>query len=564
MSASRAPAAPPQAVTGAGLRHGLERALGRLAEQRDRINDLNVFPVPDGDTGTNMHLTLEAALAEAARLPSGDSVGAVAQAAAHGSLMGARGNSGVILSQVLRGVAAGCRGAEEMGPEMLARALEEGSKVAYAAVKRPVDGTILSVAREAAGAASRAAADGLAISAVLEAAVAEAWDSVERSRDQLEALRQAGVVDAGGFGLAVILSALAEALGGSDSAWLESLPVATNSSTESELEPGAEPHGGSGVMAFSAPHGGFGYCTEFSLVGAELEPLAVRAKLGSEAEDDSALVVGDPGLLHIHIHTHEPWEVLTRAAALGRIERLKVEDMSSQHREARRRVGGVTRDRRIALGVVVVAPGFGFHQLLLGLGAAAVVEGGQGMNPATEDILRGIDEAQADEIILLPNNPNLVLGAEQAARVSRREVAVVPSHNLPQGVAALLAFDPEASLEVNRKRMLHEMTQVHAIEVTTATKDSSYDGGEIHRGQVIALLDGRLVAAGADLPEVVVDSLEHLADDSVEVITLYRGARVQVAEAERLEGRIRERFPEWEVERHDGGQDLYPYIISAE
>ncbi|MHB1576464.1 MAG: DAK2 domain-containing protein [Candidatus Dormibacteria bacterium] len=558
MATSRVLSSLPNAVSGAGLRYGLERAVGRLLEQRDRINDLNVFPVPDGDTGTNMHLTLEAALAETAQLPPQASVAAVAQAAAHGSLMGARGNSGVILSQVLRGVSAGCQAAEEMGPEMLAHALEQGSTVAYAAVKRPVEGTILSVVRDAAQAAVRSAAKGQTIAEVLQAAVAEAWDSVERSRELLETLREAGVVDAGGFGLAVILSALSEALGIGQSAWPDALALVSSPSA------GEMADGPAGVMAFTAPHSGFGYCTEFSLVGAELQPLEVRARLGSEAEDDSALVVGDPGLLHIHIHTHEPWQVLTRAADLGRIERLKVEDMTSQHQEARRRHGRGGREARLALGVVVVAPGFGFHQLLLGLGAAAVVEGGQGMNPTTADLLRGIDEAQADQIILLPNNPNLVLGAEQAARVSRREVAVVPTRNLPQGVAALLAFDPEASLDVNRQRMQREMAQVRSIEVTTAIKDSSYEKGEIARGDTIALLDGQLVAAGSDLAEVVLAALDRLSDARVEVITLYRGARVQVAEAEKLEQRIRARFPEWEVERHDGGQDLYPYIISAE
>ncbi|HVD02689.1 MAG TPA: DAK2 domain-containing protein [Candidatus Dormibacteraeota bacterium] len=556
-----AAAVTPAAISGAGLRHGLQRAVGRLAQQRDRINDLNVFPVPDGDTGTNMHLTLEAALAEASQLPPEAPLSKVSEAAAHGSLMGARGNSGVILSQVLRGVAAGCSGATEMGPDVLARALDEGSKAAYRAVKRPVDGTILSVVRDAAAAADTAAEqDGAGVGEVLQAAVAEAWAAVERSREQLDVLREAGVVDAGGFGLAVILSALAEALGGPE-AWPEAALVGLSPLHERE-EP--ETLAMAGMLATTIPHGGFGYCTEFSLVGADLEPLAVRAQLGSEADDDSALVVGDPGLLHIHIHTQEPWQVLTKAAEMGLIERLKVEDMTAQHREARHRAGAGGRDRRLALGVILVAPGFGFHQLLLGLGAAAVVEGGQGMNPSTEDLLRGMEEAQANQIILLPNNPNLVLGAEQAARISRREVAVVPSRNLPQGISALLAFDPEAPIEVNRQRMVRAMTEVHAIEVTEAVRDSTFDQGLVHKGDVIALLDGELVVAGEELHDVVVRALDRLPKGSVEVVTLYRGARVQLDDAERLEQRIRSRFPTLEVERHDGGQAIYPYIISAE
>ncbi len=551
----------PTAISGAGLRHGLGRAVGRLAQQRDRINDLNVFPVPDGDTGTNMHLTLEAALAEASQLPPDAPLWQVSEVAAHGSLMGARGNSGVILSQVLRGVAAGCSGELEMGPAVLARALDEGSKAAHRAVKRPVDGTILSVIRDAAAAAVSAAEPaGIGVSEVLQAAVAEAWAAVERSRDQMDVLRDAGVVDAGGFGLAVILSALAEAMGGPE-AWPEAALVGLSSRPERDESDLRAPRG---LLATKAPVGGFGYCTEFSLVGAALEPTAVRAQLGSEAEDDSALVVGDAGLLHIHIHTKEPWEVLSKAAEMGRIERLKVEDMTAQHREAKTRAGVAGRDRRLALGVVLVAPGFGFHQLLLGLGAGAVVEGGQGMNPSTEDLLRGMEEAQANQIILLPNNPNLVLGAEQAARISRREVAVVPSRNLPQGISALLAFDPEAPIEVNRRRMVQAMTEVHAIEVTEAVRDSTYDQGSVRKGDVIALLDGELVVAGSDLHDVVVRALERIQDGSVEVVTLYRGARVQLDDTERLEQRIRSRFPGLEVERHDGGQAIYPYIISAE
>ncbi|MHB1524844.1 MAG: DAK2 domain-containing protein [Candidatus Dormibacteria bacterium] len=548
----------PATVTGAGLRLGLGRALERLAQQRDRINDLNVFPVPDGDTGTNMHLTLAAALAEANHLPAQASVTQVAQAVAHGSLMGARGNSGVILSQILRGVASGCDQQEQMGPDVLARALREGAEVAYRAVKRPVEGTILSVVKDAAAAAQVAVAGGKPTAEVLQAAVSEAWDAVERSRDQLEVLRQAGVVDAGGFGLAVIFSALAEVMTGSDGIGLPGPVLARPSSNGVRVEP-------LGVLAAEIPVSGFGYCTEFSLVGSALDPLEVRARLGSEAEDDSALVVGDPGLMHVHIHTQEPWEVLTRAATLGKIERLKVEDMTTQHHEARLRVGsGACNEGRLAVGVVVVAPGFGFHQLLLGLGAAAVVEGGQGMNPSTEDLLTGIEEAQATQVLLLPNNPNLILGAEQAARVSRHEVKVVPSRNLPQGIAALLAFDPDARLEVNRQRMQRAMAEVHAIEVTKAVRDSQYPEGEIARGDVIALLDGQLVAAGADLAEVVLGALSKLPEASLEVVTLYRGASVQIGDSERLEARIRERFPHLEVERHDGGQALYPYIISAE
>jgi len=551
----------PHVVTGAGMRRGLARALSRLAEQRDWINDLNVFPVPDGDTGTNMHLTLEAASAEVNSLPGKASVDEVAQAAAHGSLMGARGNSGVILSQVLRGVAAGCRGQERIGPKQLAEALEEGARSAYRAVKRPVEGTILTVARDAAAKASQVVAEDGSSAEVLQAAAAEAWAAVDRSKEQLDVLRQAGVVDAGGFGLAVILSAMAEEMAGTKVPLPDQLLV----DGASLAQDGPEPEPRHEVFDGEVPEGGFGYCTEFILVGSGVDLDEVRGRLVSEPEDDSALVVGDKGLIHVHLHTKEPWSVLSRAAAMGHIERLKVEDMTGQHQDARRRpAAAMGWGRRRALGVVAVAPGSGFQQLLLGLGAAVVVEGGQAMNPSTEDLLKGIDQAKAAQVVVLPNNPNLVLGAEQAARVSPHEVAVVPSRNLPQGIAALLAFDPEARLEVNRQRMQAVMGEVHAIEVTEAMRDSQFEGGEIARGDVIALLDGDLVASGKDLPKVVLEALGRLEDGSFEVVTLFRGSTSQVSDSEVLADQIRSRFPGVEVECHDGGQALYPYIISAE
>jgi DAK2 domain fusion protein YloV len=558
-AADIATAGSPLEVTAEGLREGLERALERLFEQRERINELNVFPVPDGDTGSNMHLTLEAACLEVEKLPPTAAVPAVAGAAAHGSLMGARGNSGVILSQVLRGFSTQCQGHDSLDAKGLCQALQEGSRVAYLAVKRPVEGTILSVIRDAAQAAQQTFESGSDLTRVLQAMVAEAWAAVERSREQMEVLRQAGVVDAGGFGLAVILSAISDRITG-PAGW----PVALEARVAAG---GGWPVGapGGGVAAVSAPEGGFGYCTEFSLLGSELDPLEFRARLGNESDDDSALVVGDRGLLHVHIHTPEPWEVLSRAAQVGRIERLKVEDMTDQHRQARERAIAVAEKASGApLGVVAVAQGQGFRELLLGLGAAAVVEGGQGMNPSTEQLLRAMSEAGTHQSLVLPNNPNLVLGAEQAARVSPRSAAVVKSRNLPQGIAALLAFDPESSLEVNRHRMERALVGVHAVEVTNAVRDSRVGDRDIAKGEVVGMLDGRLVSSGGEVEEVVLAALGELPPGSVEVVTIYRGAEVAGAAAEGLAGAIRQRFPNLEVECHDGGQALYPFILSAE
>jgi DAK2 domain fusion protein YloV len=556
--ADAADSEPPLAVTGPGLRKGLDRALERLSEQRDHINELNVFPVPDGDTGTNMHLTMEAAWNEFSRLPEDAPISAVTSAAAHGSLMGARGNSGVILSQVLRGWSVPTRDRETLDAAGLCEALAEGSRVAYLAVKRPVEGTILSVARESAQAAQKALDQGADLGELLDALVAEAWSAVERSRDQMQVLRQAGVVDAGGFGLAVILSAIAEQITDRPS----TPEAADEGEGERRMPVAAVPRG---VAAVDAPEGGFGYCTEFALVGSELGASEIRAKLGDEAADDSALVVGEPGLLHVHVHTKEPWEVLTRAAKMGRIERLKVEDMTVQHHEAQERaLAQPATGGRAPLGVVAVAQGTGFKELLLGLGVAAVVEGGQSLNPSTEQLLEGIEQAHANAVLLLPDNPNLELGADQAAKLSEREVAVVSSHNLPQGIAAVLAFDPGASLEVNRSRMERAMEGVHAIEVTNAVRDSKIGDRRVPEGALIGVLDGEVVSTGSDIEPVVLEALEGLPKDSVEVVTLYRGGDVGEATGEQLEQAIRDRFPGLEVEQHEGGQALYQFIISAE
>ncbi len=559
-AAEAAPSGAPLVVTGRMLRQGLERSLRRLAEQKSHINDLNVFPVPDGDTGTNMHLTLEAAWREVSRLPEKAEIAAVAKAAAHGSLMGARGNSGVILSQILRGWSAASEKNDALDADGLSEALAEGSRVAYLAVKRPVDGTILSVARDSARAAHKSLASGADLVDMAEAVVTEAWAAVERSRDQMEVLRQAGVVDAGGYGLAVILTAISERISGHNS---DKLPQEMGKAVVPVSPP--EPSGLRGAAAAIAPEEGFGYCTEFALIGSEKDAAEIRSTLGDEDEDDSALVVGEPGLLHVHLHTHEPWDLLVRAAKLGKIERLKVEDMTTQHHDAWERAVSSSPAATLApLGVVTVAQGEGFRELLMGLGAAAVIEGGQSLNPSTEQILAGIAGSGAEEVLLLPNNANLVLGAEQAAEISDREAAVVPSRNLPQGIAALLAFDSGSPLEVNRHRMERAMEGVHAIEVTTAVRDSTVGKRKVARGALIGILDGRLVSSGEDIPQVVIEALESLPKRSVEVVTLYRGSEVEPDAAEELERAIRARFPDLEVERHDGGQALYQFVISAE
>ncbi len=559
----------PRGEDGGWLRRALAEAREGLRAEADQINDLNVFPVPDGDTGSNLLLTLGAACEAVERLPPAADIGAVGRAAAHGALMGARGNSGVILSQILRGFAQGLDGGGVAAPDRLATALVAAATVAHRAVLRPKPGTILTVARDA-GAAGQAAgsASGASSGSVLDAAAGEAWAAVARTPSQLPVLEEAGVVDAGGFGLAVVLSAFARAAGGTGA---RPAPPARARRTRS------------GPVAVAAPAEGYGYCTEFRLVGGGEDALGVRTRLAEVTDlGDSALVVGDPGLVHVHVHTPEPGRLVAAAERLGRVERLSVTDMTEQHRRAGARARGATPVAAPALrgsapaavetgspivagpAVVAVAPGPGFRAILLDCGAAAVVAGGPTQHPSTGDLLEGVRRAGPDEVVLLPNHPDIVPTAQQAARLAGARVEVVPSRSVPEGIAALLALDPARDLRSNRERMERAMAGVRTVEVTTAVRDSRQEGRQIRRGDVLALVDGRIAAAGGDLAQVTVAALEGMGAAELELVTLYRGADASADDARRVGAAVTRRFPGLEVERQDGGQPLYPFVISVE
>ena len=589
--------APLTEVGGKALVLGLHSALAYMRANQEAVNDLNVFPVPDGDTGSNMFLTLRSAVEEAVDVEEPQSAATVMQAAAHGSLMGARGNSGVILSQILRGFGQGLAGRERVDARAIAAALGEARNVAYKAVMKPTEGTILTVIHEAAAAAASAVETTGDIRVVLEATVTAAHAAVERTPDLLAVLRDAGVVDAGGFGLAIILEGFARAMG-PDVAQrtVELAPRRVNEPSVRRpdgVEPpgvevaGAETTGRRGAAAVAAVEGGWGYCTEFLVEGETLDVDALRDELGALGE--SSLVVGDPSVVRVHIHTHDPAALITAAALRGRLSRLKVEDMSAQHHEVLDRADAAERSAsagaagaapgepqpvasgvavaepsRKAIGVVSVAPGAGFRRILEGLGADAVVEGGQTMNPSTQDLLDAVRGAGAGAVILLPNNRNVILTAEQVdPLIDDVAVAVVPSRNLPEGIAALLALDPEAGLEDNRERMRDAIAAVTCVEITHAVRDSTVDGREIHAGDVIAVVDDHVTQVGTD-PVAVIEAAVAEVPVAPELITVYRGAAVEDAEAARVIGALRAAHAGAEVELHDGGQDLYPFIVSLE
>src|SRR5487761_1086345 len=596
---------PLREVDGEALLAGLRSSLAWLQANQEQVNDLNVFPVPDGDTGSNMYLTLRSAVEDAQAAPIPTSAGSVMRAAAHGSLMGARGNSGVILSQILRGFAQAVGDRDRMDAAAIAAALGEGARIAYKAVMKPTEGTILTVAREAADAAQRAAAGSPDIRVVLEETVQQAHAAVERTIDQLAVLREAGVVDAGGFGLAVILEGLARALmeaGGSgrrprvlgerrSGEPRVGHPEEPSTAAEAIAPAPDQPPGGRrtprrrGAAAGARREGGGGYCTEFMIAGPGLDVDVLREELGGLGE--SSLVVGDSDLVRVHIHTGDPAVLIGTAARRGRLSRLKVEDMTAQHHQVLERTDrapeagqpatvplkgrseetsgtpaptdGAPSGRSFA-----VVPGEGFREIFRGLGADAIVEGGQTMNPSTEDLLSAIRGTGATQVIILPNNVNVIMTAQQVHQLAEGvDVQVAPSRNLPQGISAMLALDPSGDAAGNGRRMVEALPRVSAVEVTRAVRDSSVAGLQIKSGEVIALIDGEIVQTGED-EAAVIEAVLRNYEAPPELVTVYWGAQVDEPQANALVTGLRSGFPETEFELHRGGQEHYPYILSLE
>jgi hypothetical protein len=574
---------PLREIGGEQILAGLTTALSWLEANQQEINDLNVFPVPDGDTGSNMYLTLRSSVEEARDAPVPSAADSVLAAAAHGSLMGARGNSGVILSQILRGFAQGAAQRTHLDASGVALAITEASAVAYRAVMKPTEGTILTVVRDAAAAAAAAAETTDDIRVVLERVVTEAHAAVERTTDQLQVLRDANVVDAGGFGLAVILEGFARAVG--DTAPTPLPAVLRRSGGEPALRlppnPGDMEATGSavprrGAAAVAPREQGWGYCTEFLLNGPGLDVDAIRTELGALGE--SALVVGDPELVRVHIHTGDPAGLIAAASSRGRMSKLKVEDMSAQHHDVLERADAQEALAETtatsapakslappkAIGIASVAPGDGFREIMSSLGADSIVSGGQTMNPSIEDLLNGVRAVNAENVILLPNNGNVILTAEQVNPLAEDcEVRVVATRNLPQGISALLAFDPTASLDDNATRMLAAIATVHAVEVTHAVRDTSVNGHTIKTGDVLAIVDDEIAEVGSDYLGVI-DAVLNGQKTKPELVTVYRGDAVSADDADALVTSLREKHAGTEFELQAGGQEHYPYVLSLE
>lgn len=531
---------------GQSLKRALQAARQWLEKHAAAVNALNVFPVPDGDTGTNMLLTMNAALVEIERSPD-SSVSVIAQAVAHGALMGARGNSGVILSQILRGFARSLDGKEEFSARDFAEAAQEACDTAYQGVVKPVEGTILTVAREAAKAAQEAAERTDDIVAVLAHVVEAAKATNALTPELLPVLKEAGVVDAGGQGLVYILEGGLRHLRG------ESVDIDTDMDAVVDLK-----------STLGAGEEGYGYDVQFLIKGASLKVDEIRRTIGAMGE--STLVVGDSQFVKVHVHVRDPSIPIGYGVSQGVISDVIVENMEEQYQEfvMGRARSTVATEEVTDTAVACVAPGEGLKRVFESLGASVIIWGGQTMNPSTQEIYTAIESVDAEKVLVLPNNSNVILAARQASELSSKHVIVVPTKTIPQGISALLAFNYQADIDTNAERMVQAASEIQTVEVTRAVRSTQINGVHVTEGDVIGLLNDQLVAAGGDYTDVVLDVLSQASIEDYEIATIYFGQDATQEEADALAEQIIEAYPNLEVEVHEGGQAHYRHILSLE
>lgn len=538
-----------------------------LAANAKIVDALNVFPVPDGDTGTNMNLSMTSGAKEVKNNVQ-DHIGKVGTALSRGLLMGARGNSGVILSQLFRGFAKYIENKSQLDGKEFAAALEAGVETAYKAVMKPVEGTILTVAKDAAKKAVKVAKKEKDLVVIMEEVVKEAKASLNRTPDLLPVLKEVGVVDSGGQGLVFVYEGFLSELKG------EKLPESASHPSMEELV-NAEHHK-SAQSHMNTEDIKYGYCTEF-MVKFEQEKLkknpfseeTFRQDLSKYG--DSLLVIADEELVKVHIHSEQPGEVLTYGQRYGSLINMKIENMREQHAN----IVGETKTPLVAemalqnkekreYGIVTVSIGSGIAELFRSIGAHAVIEGGQTMNPSTEDIVKAIKNVHAKKVIILPNNKNIVMAAQQAAEVSEEQVVVIPSKTVPQGMSALLAFNPGVELEENEKAMMEAMKHVKTGQITFAVRDTNIDGLEIEKDDFMGIADGKIVIKSKDKVKAAKELLNHMLDEETEILTILTGEDAKEEEVAKLVEYIESKYKDIEIEVHDGGQPLYSFIFAIE
>ncbi|MFC3882615.1 DAK2 domain-containing protein [Bacillus songklensis] len=539
-----------------------------LTNNAKMVDALNVFPVPDGDTGTNMNLSITSGAKEVKNNVSGH-IGKVGQALAKGLLMGARGNSGVILSQLFRGFAKSIEQKEVINSVEFAQALETGVATAYKAVMKPIEGTILTVARDAAQKATAVAKKQPDIVKLMDEVVTEAKASLNRTPDLLPVLKEVGVVDSGGQGLVIIYEGFLAVLKG------EELPQISTALPSMDELVSAEHHK-SVQSHMSTEDIQFGYCTEF-MVRFEKDKLKdnpfSEEKFRNDLSEwgDSLLVVSDDEIVKVHIHAEHPGEVLNYGQKYGSFMKIKVENMREQHSSIvaedhaeMKTVPAEPVTKKEEYGIVTVAMGSGIADLFRSIGAKAVIEGGQTMNPSTEDIVRAIQEVNAEKVIILPNNSNIVMAARQAADVVDQEVIVVPSKTVPQGMAALLAFNPGVDLAQNEANMTEALSHVKTGQITYAVRDTHIDGLDIETGDFMGIFDGKITVKDTNKLEAAKKLLAAMIDEAAEILTILQGEDVTDEEMEALTKYSESQFDHVEVEVHKGEQPLYSFIFAVE
>ncbi len=545
-----------------------------LEAKKEWINELNVFPVPDGDTGTNMTMTIMSAAAEVSNLGADPAMADLAKAISSGSLRGARGNSGVILSQLFRGFTREISKYQELDTIVLSEALQKAVETAYKAVMKPKEGTILTVAKGAADKAMEMIGETEDMAVFLDEVIKHAEHVLSKTPEMLPVLKQAGVVDSGGQGLVTVLKGAYDALMGKEIDYtIEGTATGGTVKISQQAEQDIK----------------FGYCTEFIIVLnqplTENEEFEFKAFLDSIG--DSIVVVADDEITKVHVHTNDPGLAIQRALTFGSLSKIKIDNMREEHQEKlikdAQKVAAEQKaenDKRRSLqdskaekeqkpkkdmGFVSVSIGEGINEIFKGLGADYIIAGGQTMNPSTEDVLNAIEEVNADNIFILPNNKNIILAANQAASlIEEKNVYVIPTKTIPQGITALINFMPDSTAKENAQRMTEELSNVSSGQVTYAVRDTLIDDKSIKQGDYMGIGDSGILSVGKDMEAVTKEMVAQMADEDSAIISVYYGEEVEEATAQKLGAELEEQYPDCEVEVHYGGQPIYYYVISVE
>ena len=546
-------------INGLVLAEMIDLGSKNLAKNAEKINSLNVFPVPDGDTGTNMNLSMSSGAKETAANVV-ENIGELGKSFSKGLLMGARGNSGVILSQLFRGMSQHIADKKEIDAKEFAEAIQNGVSIAYKAIIKPVEGTILTVAREAAEAGVKAAENTKSVVEVMEAIYAEAQASLKRTPDLLPILKEVGVVDSGGQGLVCVYQGFVAALKGEK---IEGLEAVETNVVDMQFEDDHD-------MDFMSPEDiVYGFCTEFTVrldkEKKEFDEDKFRADMSKFG--DSLLVISDSEYVKIHVHTETPGDVFNYGQQYGELIKIKSDNMREQHREVLRKQEAKQAAAPKELkeqAMISISMGAGLSKVLTSMGVDYIVEGGQTMNPSTEDIMKAIKEVNAKNIFIFPNNKNIQLAAKQAAELADENVFVVESKTAPQGLASVMVFNPQATPEENFANMQEVLSTVSTLEVTHAVRDTNIEGVEIKKDEFMGIRNGKIVVSNLSLNTVLEELLEKSIDEDTEIVTLYLGEQSTEEYTDFLEQLIEEKYPDVEVELIESGQPVYPYIIGVE